>query len=47
METRTDRQVFIRSDGQLTVQQLVDVFDTLKAAGITTAGLVTDTPRVR
>lgn len=47
METRTDREVFIRSDGQLQVQQLVDVFDTLKAAGITTAGLVTDTPRAR
>jgi biopolymer transport protein TolR len=47
METRTDRQVFVRSDGELTVQQLVDVFDTLKAAGISTAGLVTDTPRTR
>jgi biopolymer transport protein TolR len=47
METRTDKQVFIRSDGQLSVQQLVDVFDSLKAAGVTTAGLVTETPTVR
>jgi biopolymer transport protein ExbD len=43
---RVDKQVYVRSDGQLTVQDLVDVFDTLKVAGITTAGLVTDPPRV-
>jgi hypothetical protein len=28
------------------VQDLVDVFDTLKAGGISTAGLVTDPPTV-
>jgi biopolymer transport protein ExbD len=44
---RTDKQVFVRSDGQLTVQDLVDVFATLKDAGITTAGLVTDPPKVQ
>jgi biopolymer transport protein ExbD len=44
---RTDKLVYVRSDGQLTVQDLVDVFDTLKAAGVSTAGLVTDPPNVR
>jgi biopolymer transport protein ExbD len=44
---RTDKQVFVRADGQLTVQDLVDVFATLKDAGITNAGLVTDPPNVR
>ncbi len=46
-EMRTDKQVYVRSDGQLTVQDLVDVFDTLKAGGISTAGLVTDPPTVQ
>jgi biopolymer transport protein ExbD len=44
---RTDKLVYVRSDGRLSVQDLVDVFDTLKAAGISTAGLVTDPPRVQ
>ena len=44
---RTDKLVYVRPDSQLTIQDLVDVFDTLKAAGISTAGLVTETPRVR
>jgi biopolymer transport protein TolR len=44
---RTDKLVYVRSDGQLSVQDLVDVFDTLKAAGVSTAGLVTDPPNVR
>ena len=44
---RTDKLVYVRPDGQLTIQDLVDVFDTLKAAGISTAGLVTETPRAR
>ena len=44
---RTDKQVYVRPEGTLTIQDLVDVFDTLKAAGISTAGLVTETPKVR
>ena len=41
----TDKQVFIRSDGQLRVQDLIDVLDELKAAGVQTAGVVTEQPR--
>lgn len=44
---RTDKLVYVRSDGQLSVQDLVDIFDTLKAAGVSTAGLVTDPPNLR
>jgi biopolymer transport protein ExbD len=40
----TDKQVFVRSDGQLLVQDLIDVLDELKAAGIQTAGVVTELP---
>ena len=41
----TDKQVFVRSDGQLQVQDLIDVLDELKAAGVQTAGVVTEQPR--
>ncbi len=44
---RTDKQVFVRSDGRLPVQTLIDVLDQLRAAGVQTAGIVTDTPRPR
>ena len=40
----TDKQVFVRSDGGLRVQDLIDVLDELKAAGIQTAGVVTELP---
>jgi biopolymer transport protein TolR len=38
-------QVFIRSDGGLTVQDLIAVFDELKAANVQTAGIVTGEPK--
>ena len=39
-------QVFIRSDGDLRVQDLISVFDELKAADVQTAGIVTtDQPK--
>ena len=47
MVNRTDKQVFIRSEGQLQVQDLIDVLDTLKGAGVQTAGIVTDPPERR
>src|ERR671920_348623 len=34
MLTRTDKQVFLRPDGSLTVQDAITVLDKLKAAGI-------------
>jgi len=44
MINRTDKRVFVRGDGQLNLQHVMDVFDELKAAGIDTAGLVTELP---
>ena len=44
---RTDRQVFLRIDGQLTVQQLLQISDQLKAGGAEAYGIVADPPRVR
>ena len=42
----TGPQVFIRSDGQLNVQELISVFDELKVANVQTAGIVTsDRPK--
>jgi biopolymer transport protein ExbD len=38
-------QVFIRSDGGLSVQDLIAVFDELKAANVQTAGIVTSEPK--
>ena len=44
-QTDGNRQVFIRSDKALSVQDLIDVLDALKAGGIETAGIVTDPPK--
>ena len=41
---RTDKQVFIRGDGELYVQNLIDVLDELKAAGVENVGIVTEMP---
>ena len=41
---RTDKQVFIRGDGELFVQNLIDVLDELKAAGVENVGIVTELP---
>lgn len=40
--TRTDKQVFFRIDGALTVQDQIDVIEQLTAAGVQEMGLVTD-----
>jgi biopolymer transport protein TolR len=42
---KTDTKVFVRSDGMLNVQDLIDVLDQLKAAGVQTAGIVTELPK--
>jgi biopolymer transport protein ExbD len=42
---RSDKLVFVRSDNRLQVQALIDVLDTLKAAGVENAGIVTEFPR--
>ena len=41
----TGPQVFIRGDGGITLQDLIKVFDELKAANVQTAGIVTSEPK--
>jgi biopolymer transport protein ExbD len=45
MFARADKRVFLRADGALSVQQLIDVLDQLKAAGVDAAGIVTELPK--
>ena len=40
LERRTDKQVFLRGDGGITYQELMDVFSRLKEAGVSEVGLV-------
>ena len=41
---RADRQVFLRLDGQLEVQDQMDIFDRLKAGGVDKVGIVSKLP---
>jgi len=47
MEVRSDKAVFIRGDGEITYQELVQVMDQLKQGGVQQVGMVTDFPRER
>jgi len=47
METRTDKQVYLRGDGGLQYQDLFDVMDRLKAAGVEKVGLLNKLPGER
>jgi len=47
MEGRAKTQVYLRSDGGLHVQDLMDVFGLLKAAGVEDVGIVTRKPGER
>ena len=40
MLERSDKQVFVRGDGGLRLQELMDVMDTLKLAGVERVGIV-------
>ena len=44
MVNRTDRQVFLRGDGGVELQELLDIMDRLKAAGIEKVGIVSKLP---
>jgi biopolymer transport protein TolR len=44
MATRSDKRVFVRGDGELSFQNVIDVLDELKGAGVEAAGLVTEVP---
>ncbi len=47
MQNRSDRQVYLQSDAGLTVQDLMDVMDRLKAGGVEKVGLVARLPEER
>jgi biopolymer transport protein ExbD len=41
LESRTDKNVYLRGDGGITLQQLTQVFDLLKAGGVVNVGIAT------
>ena len=47
MENRTDKEVYLRGDAGVQYQELMDVFDRLKAAGVVDVGLVAKLPGER
>jgi biopolymer transport protein ExbD len=47
METATEKQVYLRGDSEVRYQDLMDVFDRLKAAGVEKVGLVAKMPGER
>jgi biopolymer transport protein TolR len=47
IETRTDKDVFLRGDSSVQLGELVEVTDLLKAAGVVHVGLVTKAPGER
>ncbi len=47
METISDKQVYLRGDGEVRYQDLMEVFDRLRAAGVVKVGLVAKMPGER
>lgn len=47
MLTRTDKEVFLRGDGGLQLQELIDVMDRLKEGGVEKVGIVSKLPGER
>jgi biopolymer transport protein TolR len=47
METATDKSVYLRGDGGVQLQDLMEVFDMLKAAGVQNVGIVNRLPQER
>ena len=47
MEGRTDKEVYLRGDAGVQYQELMDVFDRLKSAGVEKVGLITKLPGER
>jgi biopolymer transport protein TolR len=47
LQTREKKEVFLRSDGQVTMQQMMDVMDRLKDGGVENVGLVSRPPERR
>ncbi len=47
MSSRTDKEVFLRGDAGVTLQELMDVMDRLRAAGVEKVGIVSRLPGER
>ena len=47
METAGEKQVFLRGDAEITYQELMNVFDKLKAAGVRNIGMISRRPGER
>ena len=47
MENRRDKQVYLRGDGGVQLQELMDITDRLKGAGVETVGIVAKMPGER
>ena len=45
--TRTDKQVYLRGDATVNLQELMDILDRLKEAGVQNVGIVSDLPGER
>ncbi len=44
MLNRTDKRIYLRGDGQINLQELYEVFDRLKEAGIRDVGIISRLP---
>ena len=44
MLNKSDKQVFLRGDGKVELQELIDIMDRLKAAGVEKVGIVSRLP---
>ena len=47
VETLSDKKVYLRGDGSVTLQELMEVFDKLKGAGVADVGIVNRLPGER
>jgi len=47
MQTRSDKQVYLRGDGAVQLQELMDVFGRLKEAGVEKIGVVAQERRAQ
>jgi biopolymer transport protein TolR len=47
MQTRSDKQVYLRGDGEVQLQELMDVFGRLKEAGVEKIGVVAQERRAQ
>jgi biopolymer transport protein TolR len=47
MATSSDKQVYLRGDGQVNLQELMDVLDRLKEGGVQNVGIVSKLPGER